>query len=394
MLSLIPLFIPLVFGLDDAIVIGLGGAIIGALSSYFSNRQNNKAAMNMVKYAREMSSGMTGSEIQQFQFNVAEAQKTRDWQKTEMLEGPSWQVKGYEDAGLNPALMYQNGLTFPAAGNMARADGVNAPVPQTFGLDLSSVMNMAIQAAKLPSEVQLAKANASKAEADARVQNANADLLEIDKKTRAEYNELRNQGQQLQNDLTKKEKDKVEQEISESKERVNLIKKQANTEEAKREALLAEAFLKEAQANEIVYLMPFRAALMQAQTEEAKSIAAFNFARASHEQQLLDMGIVEQEFRLAMADADEQEIQNEWNKWQISLKDGSYWAPEDGDSRFTAGRKAFMRRLSFMLYFVGENMPVVSGISGHLNLGTNSSSSSSSSNSSSSGSYSARGKKD
>lgn len=348
----------------------------------------------MVKYARELSSGMTGSEVQQFQYNVAEAQKTRDWQKQEMLEGPSWQVKGYEDAGLNPALMYQNGLSFPAAGNMARADGVNATTPQTFGLDLSSVINLATQAAKLPSEIKLANANADKAAADARVQNANADLLEIDKKTRAEFNELRNQGQQLQNDLTKKEKDKVEQEIEESKEKVNLLKKQANTEDARRDALLAEALLKKAQADEIVYLMPFRAALMQAQTEEANAIAAFNFARAAHEQGLLDMGIVEQEFRLAMAGADEQEIQNAWNKWQISLKDGSYWSDEEGDSKFTAGRKAFMRRLSFMLHYVGENMPVVSGISGHINLGTNSSASSSSSNSSSSGSYSARGSKD
>ena len=390
------MYLPL-FALSAAAIAAIGSVVAALASgafSFFGNRKANKEARENAIFAREISSAMTGSEVQQFQLNAAEAQKTRDWQKTQMLEGPSWQVQGYQDAGLNPALMYQNGLSFPAAGNMARADGTNATMPQTFGLDLSNVVNMAVQAAKLPSEIRLAKANAEKSEADARVQNANADLLVIDKQTRAEFNELRNQGQQLQNELTKKEKDKIEQEIKESQEKVNLYKKQADTEEERRNALAAEALLKRAQADEIAFLMPFRASLLQAQTEEARSIAAFNFARAAHEQKLLDMGIVEVEFRQAMADADEQEIQNEWDKWLISLKDGSYWAAEEGDSKFTAVRKSFMRRLSFMLHYVGENMPVVSGISGHINLGTKSGSSSSSSTGSSVGSYSARGSKE
>ena len=381
-------------------------AVIGSgLLTYFSQKKaqerSNEAARENAAYGRELSSGLTGSEIQQFQLNAAEAQKTRDWQKQQMLEGPSWQMQGYQDAGLNPALMYQNGLSFPAAGNMARADATNVSTPQTFGLDLSNVAAMALNALKLPSEIRLnqeqakkAQADAVKAEADARLSNANASMVEIAAKYEDDIKRLQKEGMELANNLTKKQEDKIDQDIKESVAREHKAYEEAKTEEEKRNAYAAEVFLKRAQANEIVALQPFKQALLEAQEEEARGVAANQFAHAAHEKGLLDMGIVEQEFRQAYEGAEASEIANEWNRYQISLKDGSYWGPDPNDSKWNANRKKFMRKLSFTMSYIGNNMPFISGVSGHLHLGTNSSESSSSSNGSSAGSYSARGSKD
>lgn len=96
-------------------------------------------------------------------FQSAEAQKARQWQEDfyTQYQSPQAQVRQYQEAGLNPALMYGRGATPAASASTASngpsgdsASGVVTPA------DPSSLLNLVFGMAKLPSEIDLLNAQA------------------------------------------------------------------------------------------------------------------------------------------------------------------------------------------------------------------------------------------
>ena len=80
--------------------------------------------------------GTTGSEREAMEFNAdqahinrefqsAEAQKARQWQEDffTKYQSPQAQVRQYQDAGLNPALMYARGVTPVSASSASNEIG-------------------------------------------------------------------------------------------------------------------------------------------------------------------------------------------------------------------------------------------------------------------------------
>lgn len=94
------------------------GSAITAIGSFFTNRQNNRAANKLFD--------------KQAAFGREESQKERDWQeymydKNNAYNSPSAQMQRYRDAGLNPDLVYGDGsLTSPS---QAPSGGAMAPTP-------------------------------------------------------------------------------------------------------------------------------------------------------------------------------------------------------------------------------------------------------------------------
>lgn len=94
------------------------GSAVTAIGSFFTNRQNNKAANKLFD--------------KQAAFGREESQKERDWQeymydKNNAYNSPSAQMQRYLDAGLNPDLVYGDGsLTSPS---QAPSGGAMAPTP-------------------------------------------------------------------------------------------------------------------------------------------------------------------------------------------------------------------------------------------------------------------------
>lgn len=96
-------------------------------------------------------------------FQSAEAQKARQWQEDfyTKYQSPQAQVRQYQDAGLNPALMYGRGAT-PAvsastASNGPAGDTTSVGLPS---VDSASLLSLLFGAAKLPSEIDLLNAQA------------------------------------------------------------------------------------------------------------------------------------------------------------------------------------------------------------------------------------------
>ena len=221
-------------------------------------------------------------------FNKYEAQRAREW--NQQMDSTKYQrtVADMQAAGVNPALAMQGGVTTQAASN-ATASAANVGPAQ---IDLSQVAQLAMQSKQLQIQDKLA-------DAEIRVKNADADLKEKDAKVRDDYNNLMMEGMKISNNLNESQISQIRANIGKIGEEVELLKKQAATEEERKLLTIAETSLRKAmerktdqEIKNMVALLPFQQALMSAQTVQAKANAAAQFVHAAYEQGLIDSGYI------------------------------------------------------------------------------------------------------
>ena len=254
-------------------------------------------------------------------FNKYEAQRAREW--NQQMDSTKYQrtVADMQSAGVNPALAMQGGVTTQASSN-ATAQAANIPAPQ---LDLSQVAQLALQEKQLRIQEKLVDAQARKA-------NAEAGLSEIDQQYRASYNEILQSGMKLSNSLTAQNIEQVRANIGKIDQEVELLKKQAKTEEEKAALTLAQRYVQESLKNKtdqeirnMVTLLPFQQALMSAQTDAAKASAAASFAEAAYKQGLLDSGYIDGMVREFNANASKAEQESLAREIENNLKTGNWF---------------------------------------------------------------------
>lgn len=138
-------------------------AIAGGLTAYFSNRKATGRDRDLMDFNSSEASINRD-------FQSAEAQKARQFQEDiyTKYQSPQAQVRQYQDAGLNPALMYGRGVTpvslssasVGASGSLASASPVGVS-------GVEGLMSMLGSFAKLPSEVELMSAQSDDLRASA-----------------------------------------------------------------------------------------------------------------------------------------------------------------------------------------------------------------------------------
>lgn len=221
-------------------------------------------------------------------FNQYEAQRAREW--NQQMDSTKYQrtVADMRAAGVNPALAMQGGVTTQASSN-ATASAANVGPAQ---IDLSQVAQLAMQSKQLQIQDKLANA-------EVRLKNADADLKEKDANVRDDYNNLMMKGMKISNDLNESQIDQIRANVGKIGEEVELIKKQAATEEERKLLTIAETSLRKAmerktdqEIKNMVALLPFQQALMSAQTDQAKANAAAQLVHAAYEQGLIDSGYI------------------------------------------------------------------------------------------------------
>lgn len=177
------------------------------------------------------------------EFQSAEAQKARQWQQDffTKYQSPQAQVRQFQDAGLNPALMYARGVTpvsASSASNGPAGDGASVQMPS---VDSSSLLQMLFGAAKLPSEIDLLNAQAEDFRASAtgkNIENAYSPQILEQNLRKGEMDILNTQAA-----ITTAQ---YQWALMSSQEQLNLVK--ANLTEAEIKDVLASADLKEKQA--------------------------------------------------------------------------------------------------------------------------------------------------
>lgn len=263
---------------------------------------------------------------EQNEFNADQAQVNREWNA--QMDSTKYQrtVADMQAAGVNPALAMNGGVTTQAASNSA-ASASSTPL-----LDLSSVVQMAMQAKQLRIQEKMADADISLKKADVRVKNADADLKEKDAGVRDEYNQLMLEGQRIANDLSVEQINVARANIARMDSEIALLKKQAATEDERRILTIAETALRRAterktdqEIKNLAQLLPFQKALMSAQTEQAKAAAADSFAQAAYQQGLIDEGAITQLVREYKANADAAEQRALAHEIVNDIKTGNFF---------------------------------------------------------------------
>lgn len=218
---------------------GLGGLLKGVESLW--NRITGRGQTNAERAAQDFSAQQ--AQINR-DFQSAEAQKARQWQEDfyTQYQSPQAQVRQYQAAGLNPALMYGRGATPAASASTASngpsgdtASGVIAPA------DPSSLLNLVFGMAKLPSEIDLLNAQADDFRASATgkdIENAYSPQILEQNLMKGEMDILNTQAA-----ITTAQ---YQWALMSSQEQLNLVK--ASLTEAEIKDVLASADLKEKQA--------------------------------------------------------------------------------------------------------------------------------------------------
>ena len=198
--------------------------------------------------------GTTGSEREAMDFNADQAQINRDFQSAEAQKARQWQeyfftkyqspqaqVRQYQDAGLNPALMYARGVTPISASSASNGPSGDSASVQMPAVDSSSLLQMLFGAAKLPSEIDLLNAQADDFRASAtgkNIENAYSPQIFEQNLRKGEMDILNTQAA-----ITTAQ---YQWTLMSSQEQLNFVK--ANLTDAQITDVLASASLKEKQA--------------------------------------------------------------------------------------------------------------------------------------------------
>lgn len=255
---------------------------------------------------------------EQNEFNAEQAQIARDYNQQMDNTKYQRQVADMQAAGVNPALAMQGGVSTQATSN-AVAQGASVASPQ---FDLSSVIQLALQSKQLSIQKKLA-------DAEIRVKNADADLKEKDAGIRDEYNRVMLEGMNKSNELSAEQISQIRANIGKISEEVELLKKQAATEEERSLLTAAETTLRKAMTDKteqeiknLATLLPFEQALKAAQTEQSKASAAAQLMRAAYDKKLIDSGYIEAMVREQNASAGEKEVRSKAENYEYLLRSG------------------------------------------------------------------------
>lgn len=177
------------------------------------------------------------------EFQSAEAQKARQWQQDffTKYQSPQAQVRQFQEAGLNPALMYARGVTPVSASSASNGPSGDSASVQMPAVDSSSLLQMLFGAAKLPSEIDLLNAQAEDFRASAtgkNIENAYSPQIFEQNLRKGEMDILNTQAV-----ITTAQ---YQWSLMSSQEQLNIVK--ANLTEAQITDVLASADLKEKQA--------------------------------------------------------------------------------------------------------------------------------------------------
>lgn len=288
---------------------GVVGSALGFVNGILDRRQERKLAEEQRNWNEEMMDKQNEWSLDM-------------WNRTNEYNSPLEQIKRLRDAGLNP-LYY--GLDGSSANGLESA--------QPLGYDRASMKGLAnpiqgaldgyAQMTSLQKDVELKNAQIDKIKSDTKGVDLDNEWKDKTMEARVQSEELKNSVTREQIENFKKEREKMDKEIT------KLIE-EANTEIEKRAYIQAQKMLAVGQFVELVALLPYKAMLMDAETEAQKASAAASYAQAAKENHLIEGGYYDSLIEQAKEDArkagymaDDAEVQKELDEYKLALKNGT-----------------------------------------------------------------------
>lgn len=249
------------------------------------------------KRERKQGAAFSNVDLMKMQWDYSQAQEERQYNEYlyNQYESPAAQMRQYQQAGLNPALMYQGatGGQVASSHNAPTSAGIGNGTQEVTGFDafdriigmITGAMGIKNQIDATRSQIALNEsamdknaAEAERARADARKTGKEADRY--DEVTDANIAEVRSRIKNTDIDSVLKAS-----QASLNQAHEDLTISQTETEKSKRILMDFQGRLASAQADQINRLLPFQMAYQAAETAlaEAKTTEAYNDAALSHQ---------------------------------------------------------------------------------------------------------------
>lgn len=249
-------------------IIGTALSAVASIASAASNRRFQKKTMR-----------------EQNEFNSNEAQVTREWNAQMDNTKYQRQVADMQAAGVNPALAMNGGVTTQATSNATASSGSGIP----GGLDLSSVMQMAVQMQQLKLQKKLIDSQANKNNADAN--KTNRETSWIDQLNSANIDKIRADIDKVWSDISVNDST-IEvngHKIDMYDAQTGLYTAQMNTEEKQAQLYASQTAINNLTVENMKKLQPYIVAyqesviaLNRANTEKARQEAYTAYANATN----------------------------------------------------------------------------------------------------------------
>lgn len=266
---------------------------------------------------------LTGAELEQNEWNAAEAQKSRDFTQYMAENKYSMETQSMQNAGINPAMVYGNGNLVPTASNGATGQGSVGAGGDLFAM-LSTMMRLPMEIKNMEneikhreSEIDLNKANEAKTAAEAHKIEQEAEGQEQYNRWFVDTYELRKEGLELANNLTSAQERAVYKQMDVMEENI----KKAQSETVRN---IAAAMLDNANARKIVEMLPYEKAYTQAKTEEARAAASLAAVNAAYQKRLLNDGYLDALIDKAKAEAHDAQSRAQLDAIKQSIRNGTY----------------------------------------------------------------------
>lgn len=240
----------------------------GLVSSVINGLWNNKLAKDQREWNEKMSD--------------LEWERTLDmWNRTNEYNTPAAQKQRLLDAGLNP-LFY--GLDGSSATTMS--------APQTLGYQraeaptIDNPVGTYLDAKAKQAQIDLLKSEEAKNRSETKG-------IDLDNQFLEDTLEAREYGEQLKNQLTGQQIGQIKDTRNKISKEIDLLVKQAKTEEEKAALTYWQKELARANAEQVAAMTPVMVELTKAQTEAQKASAVYNYVQAAYQQKMIDEGYIE-----------------------------------------------------------------------------------------------------
>lgn len=185
----------------------IAGALLGGITSLVSNDQNSQNSKEMLEMQNEFTEKM--------------------WNKNNEYNDPTNTIQRYRDAGLSDSAAVAAGIGQNTQSSQVQSSSQQAP-QMNLASDAIAGYNAALQAELQQHQMDLLDSETEKNYAD-------AGYTEAQRKTEDALRELRVKGQDIQNQLTQSEKDKIERELPKIDAEKDLIVVQKELQEKLKE---------------------------------------------------------------------------------------------------------------------------------------------------------------
>lgn len=300
------------------------------VASYNIDEKNRDFAIEQAEKEKEWNLEM---------WNKVNAYNEEMWNKTNEYNSPTAQIQRLRDAGLNP-------LYYGLDGTSAKAYETGQPLAYQRA-DYATTFN--------PVQQGLEMFNQSRALAkDIELKNAQIDKIKEDTASVALDNEWKDrtmdarvEAEQLANNLTKAQIDKIGDERKNIQQELKKLIEETDNEVRRGILIEAQSNLAKMQEKEIAELLPYRKLLIEAQTEAQKASALASYAKAAIDRGLLEGGYVDKmldsldkDIELKGVNINSAEAQAAIAQFKAAIRTGNIYGIDENDWFLTkAGKK-------------------------------------------------------